>query len=313
MGAWGTGLYANDLGADLKSTIAALVKLPFDGDRIAEILRQESTEILADSEDADYTTFWLVVADQFEKKGICCESVRGTAVRIIDSGQDIELMASVDMSPKDLKQRQKVLNELRSRLSEPISPKPRKTLKVPQPLVMSVGDLFAYPVSQGSSLNPYLSHPRTDAANWNHDGWGAMLIIDAGLAFDFLAWYTPITTAVMTKQPIQIEEALSVRKWFLRRSGTVSAAHMKKMELMKVTSIDTDRDKIVKSFPDLKPGVSYAVNDISISNVMGISPTDEQVSLQFSSLSMAGDNYVRVMNDSIDSLREILLTNGSRI
>jgi hypothetical protein len=38
MGAWGTGLYSGDFAMDLRGTIAAISRLPFDGDRLAEIL-----------------------------------------------------------------------------------------------------------------------------------------------------------------------------------------------------------------------------------------------------------------------------------
>lgn len=308
MGAWGTGLYANDFAADLKSTIAALVKLPFDGDRIGEILCQTESEVSADEEDEDYTNFWLVVADQFQKKRLRNESVRAKAIQIIDSGKDIGLMTGLDMSPSDLRQRQKCLDELRARLSDPISSeKPRKTLNKPQPLVMSAGDLFAYPVSQGQPLNPYFPHPRTGISDWKHDGWGAMLIIDVGLAFDYLAWYTLATIDVMTEQPIRTDEALKSRKWFLRSSGTTSVAHMKKMELAKIESWDLDHDKIAKNFPDLKPGISYAVNDISISNQMNVAPIDAQAGVMFSSLEKVGDNYVRVMYSSINNLNEFVV------
>jgi hypothetical protein len=308
MGAWGAGLYANDLAADLKSTIAALAKLPFDGDRIAEILCQDAAEVIADEADEDYTNFWLVAADQFQKKGLRCESVRKTAIRIIESGQDIALMTDLDMSSTDLKHRQKCLAELKARLSAPVSSeKPRKTMKKPQPLVMSVGELFAYPVSQGEPLNPYFPHPRTDVSGWKHDGFGAMLIIDTGLAFGFLAWYTLATIDVMTEQPLRIDEALNVRKWFLRNSGTSSVAHMKKMELAKIASCDLDHDKIAKNFPNRKAGVSYAVNDITICNHMSIAPTNAQVSIRFSSADMVEDKYVRVMYPSINSLSDILV------
>ena len=309
MGAWGTVLYEEDFALDLKSTIAALVKLPFDGDRIVEILCQEASEVIADEQDSDYTTFWLVVADQFQKKGLACKSVRENAIRIIESGHDIELLAALDMSPSDLKHRQKMLDELKTRLSSPIATeKPRKTLKKPQSLVMRVGDLFVYPVSQGKPLNPYFPRPRIDDSGWKHDGWGAMLIIDAGLAFDYLAWYTPLTIDVMTEQPLHTDDALTVRKWFLRRPGTTSAPHMKKMELATIAFLDIDRDEIVRNCSGLKPGTSSAVNDISMSNQMSIAPDEAAVSFRFSSFEEIGDNYGRVMDPSIDNLNDILVT-----
>ena len=38
MGTWGPGLYSNDIAKDLKSTIAAVVRLPFDAADLAKII-----------------------------------------------------------------------------------------------------------------------------------------------------------------------------------------------------------------------------------------------------------------------------------
>jgi hypothetical protein len=38
MGTWGVGLYAGDFAMDLRSTIGAVACLPFDSDRLVEIL-----------------------------------------------------------------------------------------------------------------------------------------------------------------------------------------------------------------------------------------------------------------------------------
>lgn len=38
MGVWGAGLYSGDFAMDLCSTIGAITRLPFDGDRLAVIV-----------------------------------------------------------------------------------------------------------------------------------------------------------------------------------------------------------------------------------------------------------------------------------
>jgi hypothetical protein len=39
VGAWGVGLYSSDRAADLRATIKSVLRLPFDEDRIVDILR----------------------------------------------------------------------------------------------------------------------------------------------------------------------------------------------------------------------------------------------------------------------------------
>jgi len=39
MGAWGAGLYSSDMAADMRAVIKSALRLPFDEDRIVDILR----------------------------------------------------------------------------------------------------------------------------------------------------------------------------------------------------------------------------------------------------------------------------------
>lgn len=57
VGMWGTGLYANDAAADLKSTVATLLRLPFSPDEIVEALK-EHERCLVDPGSEDYTACW---------------------------------------------------------------------------------------------------------------------------------------------------------------------------------------------------------------------------------------------------------------
>ena len=68
MGTWGTSLYAGDFAMDLRSTISAVAHLPFDADRLLEILCESEPDAANNPDDEDHTIFWLVVADQFAKR-----------------------------------------------------------------------------------------------------------------------------------------------------------------------------------------------------------------------------------------------------
>ena len=153
MGVWGTGLYSGDFAQDLRSAIRAVSRLPFDGERLDEILSTTEPSAANNSNDEDHTTFWLVVADQFAKRGIVCISVRGRALDIIDRGTDIDMLASLGMPPADLRKRRAVLDGLRARLvTPPVDPPPRPVLKKPQEFLLETGDVYishvAWPLHQ---------------------------------------------------------------------------------------------------------------------------------------------------------------------
>src|SRR5438067_294772 len=105
MGAWGTGLYSGDFAMGLRGTIRAVARLPFPADRLIEVLCDTEAEAARNPNDSDHTVFWLVLADQFWKRGIECPRARDAALSIIDEGRDREAMAALGMPAPDLRRR----------------------------------------------------------------------------------------------------------------------------------------------------------------------------------------------------------------
>src|SRR5436305_13665934 len=173
MGTWGTGLYSGDFAMDLRSTIGAVVRLPFSPDRLVDVLCDAEPGPARSADDPDHTVFWLVVADQFAKRGIDSFRVRETALSIIDEGSDRAMMAVLGMSQPGLRARDKVLAEIRGRLLSAPPLKDRSTLKKPQPYLVEIGDAYAYPASGGANINPYFSSVEK-IPNWRPDGWGVL-------------------------------------------------------------------------------------------------------------------------------------------
>jgi hypothetical protein len=64
------------MAADMRATIKSVLRLPLDEDRIVEILRDSEGSAANDPNDEDHTAFWLVLADQFEKRGIAHAATR---------------------------------------------------------------------------------------------------------------------------------------------------------------------------------------------------------------------------------------------
>jgi hypothetical protein len=278
MGVWATGLYAGDFALDLRSTIGAVAKLPFDSDRLLEILCESEPAAAGRDDDADHTTFWLVVADQFAKRGIESKRARETALEIIEGGSDLAMLEKLGMQATDLRKRKKVLDEVRERILAPTArTKPRETIKKPQPLLMETGDVMVYPTFNGRCRNPYFVDQNKDRMgtamqSWHADSWAAMVIVDCGRAFDFLAWYRPLTvvTAMAEKPALAALEGDLI--WKLGRPGTCTAPHFKRMGFEKIGAIAIDGEKLKACFGELRPGTSAAVSDISIANQISVGP-----------------------------------------
>jgi len=178
MGVWGTALYSGDFALDLRATISAVSRLPFDPDQLVDILCETEPTAANNPTDEEHTIFWLVVADQFAKRGIVSNRAREKALEIISADEDLAALAKLGMKPADIRKRRKMLEQLRERIiSSPIN-KPRTTLKKPQPLLMETGDVIVYPTCAGKCINPYFASKELDRQYtkdgplpWMQDGW----------------------------------------------------------------------------------------------------------------------------------------------
>src|SRR5262245_30151033 len=140
---------------DLRSTVAAVSRLPFEADRLVELVCECEPGAARNPADEDHTTFWLALADQFAKRGIESARVRDAALAISDNGQDLTSVEKLGMKAVDLRKRKAMLQELRTRLLAPAVKKTRPVLRSPQPLLLRVGDVYVYPTCAGECINPY--------------------------------------------------------------------------------------------------------------------------------------------------------------
>lgn len=268
MGSWGTRLYSSDFALDLRSLIGAVARLPFDPDRLTQILCETEPASAESVEDSDYSTFWLTLADQFVKRGIDCRTVRERALAIIDDGTDLAIMARLGMAEKDLAKRRKMLSKLRDELAAPVEVKPRAVLKAPQPLLMKLGEVLAYPMSNGYCINPYFPSKDRMRPVWQQDSWGACVIVELGLAFDFLAWYRPIIVERAFAEKPALVDLAERRIWYRERAGTCSKSHYARLELQVIGAVPLDPDRLAHAFQlrRLDRPATDAANDISIAN-----------------------------------------------
>ena len=147
MGIWNEKLYGSDSACDLRNMLKTLLKLPRSGEQLLTILlsRPDYQIIANDLNDIEGTEFWLVVADQFEHKGIVCQTVWDKALQIIKSGRDIANRKREGFNDRALNKRQQQLDALFANLQSPRPTKSRSTAKLPKMPVAAGKYIFFLP------------------------------------------------------------------------------------------------------------------------------------------------------------------------
>jgi hypothetical protein len=261
VGAWGPGLYSDDFALDLKSTISTASRLPFSGLELIALL-EELYPCASAPEDEDHTTFWLVAADQLHRRGISSEAT-ARAIAIVDEQANLTMLRDLGMSEADLRKRKSMLGQLRDRLAGPLPDKKRRTLKSPQTVLVGPGDVFTFPVdSRGNVCNPYLKGPE-DAA-FVAVGWGSCLVLAVGHALGYLAWYQIAPDLRPGSQRPTLEQALARIDPSVNGVGTLSRAHLRRMGLDRIGSVDPPRVDV----PLQELILSAVGSDICVSNVL---------------------------------------------
>jgi len=264
MAVWGSGLYSGDFAMDLRGTFRSVTRLPFDGEKLLQILCDLERTAANNPADEEHTTFWLVVADQFAKHGIPCLRAQQKALQIIDSKTDITILTKLGMDSAGLRKRQKMLTTLRQFLMAASQPaKRRSVIKNPQPLLLDVGDVFVYPTSLGRCKQNCPRGIHVVPA-WEQDGWNAAAIVSAGRAFDFLAWYRPLTLASPVSERPDLAQLRSASVWVLKGAGTARTIDLKRLGVEKIGTVPVDSEKLKRAFPGLHSGAGAAISNRSI-------------------------------------------------
>jgi hypothetical protein len=204
MGTWGASLYEDDEAADLKVAVSVVCKVPSDGDKLLEYLQEMFGNCDPTSEEG--ILFWLIVADQFEKRGIHCKNVFSTALEIIASGSDLQNAQECGADEKFIRKRKRVLDDLAARLLSPRPARSRIRTSKPPALVLTEGEVYSFPTMRGRSWNPY----RWDVwgVNFIPDGWGALIVLATGRAFDWLPWVALASLTVKSDVKPTLDDAL---------------------------------------------------------------------------------------------------------
>ncbi|MBI3711588.1 MAG: hypothetical protein HY253_01290 [Burkholderiales bacterium] len=243
MGVWGEGLYDDDEACDLRDTISLLSKMPGDGESILRLVLEQFERDDNLSEDG-CPAFWMVVADQFAKRGISCERVVQLGLAAIDTGVDILDLEARGMDASGLAGRKKVHSKLKDRIANPKPPGSRKVPQSPPKCAVAVGQVYAFPTMNGQGMNAWFSS--WEEAKFRPDGWGSLIILDAGRVFDWFPWaaYTPLVTDP-SKEP-DLDAVMKSKTLFSDGVAFFApkASHMKKMGMKLLGCIDVSQSAV---------------------------------------------------------------------
>ncbi|HEX7645265.1 MAG TPA: hypothetical protein VF472_23945 [Burkholderiaceae bacterium] len=241
----------------MKNTLALLCKVPADGAQLLSHLKHLHGDCAPSDGDAAY--FWLVAADQFEKRGIACAEASGNALKIIEGGLDLANQKGRGADDKFLAKRAKVLAELAGRLKSPRPLRERATTGKKPDMVVQTGEVYAFPTMDGRGRRPYMLP--TDSP-FQADGWSAMVVLDTGRMFDWLPWCALASLAVDSSAKPTLDEAISGRMIFhlqTRGAGRFipKRKHAKELGLELLGRIELDPELVRPHLSKLP--VSFAI------------------------------------------------------
>jgi hypothetical protein len=257
MGSWGIGLYQDDDALDLKGMIALLARLPASGDRLLKIILENRKNGVSLRDDGG-PTFWLVLADQFERRGIACEKAFQQALKAIDTGADLRDLENRDSTPRDLEKRAAILKELRARLRSPRPVRTRPKGTRPPAFCVEVGEVYRFPTMQifVNDLPAYEAFnvwfPTWERAGFKPDAWGAMLIYAKQRVFDWFPLCAASSLTVNPRRAPTLDDARNARFISAIQAGSYIVprpTHLKKMRAELLGRLALDPAKTRKLTP----------------------------------------------------------------
>ena len=261
MGAWGIGLYANDLSSDMKAAFKDVVRLPCSETELVEVML-DAFPAGRDSDDPEYPDFWLTLADLFHAYGIASPDVFKRARGLIASGDDLENKRSLDMSASDLGKREKLLAGLVSKWDHAnAKPLTRKILKEPEPLLFETCDCVVIPTQAGNGA-PGNERSAKTPQQFAPDGWGAFVVLTTAHRYGYWACYLIGRLHLRTQDKPTLKDFKGacfsgLRNWLpgvpkdvAIKTVTISNAEAKKMKLETIGRLDLDQNVLGAEFAD---------------------------------------------------------------
>lgn len=275
VGAWGGGLYDSDFALDLKRTINGVLRAPLSDDEIvAEIWSSHGDGAV----EADALDYWLVLADQFERRGIKRQDVFERAIAIIEADEDVAVLELLEAEPQTVAQRRRETTKLLERLRDPRPAKQRRPLKKPQSLLLEPGGALTWPTDRGDSINPYVREDMLcKLGGFAQDGWGFGIVTEAGHYYDVIAYYAVQVLKWRRVQRPTPELAVHCPR-SAHHYGTLKELHLKRSRVERLGRVPDEA-----LGPPLEPEIARrnarraALEDIGLTDVFGLDAWNSSV------------------------------------
>ncbi len=183
MGAWGGGLYQSDFGCDLRADLNGFMRAPLSDDEIIAKLAEAHGSGDGDHH-VDAFDYWLVMADQFERRGLHRPDLFERAIGIVEQGADLAALEKLGAGAGTIARRRKDTAELLGRLRSPRPAKQRRPMKNPQPLLFEVGEALTWPTDHGNRNSEFV------LGGFQPDGWGFGVITGTEHEYGVFARYS---------------------------------------------------------------------------------------------------------------------------
>lgn len=142
MGAWGYGLYDDDIALDVKADYIKMLKSGIESTKATEKLIEKNRDVILDIDEAP--VFWFALADIQWKKGVLEDKVKEKALYYLNSEESLKQWE--DASPATITKRKELLNGLKERILSPQSA-PKKISRPRQYCCeWKIGDTYAFPL-----------------------------------------------------------------------------------------------------------------------------------------------------------------------
>lgn len=148
MGAWGTGLYQNDIGLEIKDDYRDKLRAGKTEDEAYAEIMQEYKDIIAD--EAEKFDVFFSLADTMWNLGRLNDEVKNIALSLIDQECADERWSS----QKDVEKRKIVLNSLKERLLSEMEPKKKISVHKPYVTPWEKGDVYMVEITQPPESAP---------------------------------------------------------------------------------------------------------------------------------------------------------------
>jgi len=152
------------------------------------------------------------------------------------------------MDAKGLESRLRLTNKLLQRFQTPRQKSQLSKARKSTPNCVKAGQIYTFPIMNGKGFNAWFSN--WTEAKFEPDGWGALIIIEAGLVFDWFPYcaYTPLV--VGTDRKTSFDEALNSKTLFSNGVAYClpQSSHLKKMKMELIGCIEIDEVQELKKY-----------------------------------------------------------------